>query len=339
MERARARDIVTDEGYTIAPFLLRIAAGTVDFAFCFALMALIFIFVYPFGFMPTLGDAMGLSSAIAEQTSYRLESNLYTDETGMITYQQFEDYTGYQQMLQDYYLVYQKEGNEKNPSPKCYDIPIYNQKVLYLPELTEFIVNSPYFDFYRDELGNPDGTKLGVIRKDLLENDGSVGPELKQKLLYWFQQRYSDAANEFDAEPYMKAATGRVKALSIVCESIAVFPPLIIFYVVIPLFDKSRRRTIAKRILRLATIDVRNDPLPWYLLLLRAVPAILVALTALLIDDFVPSLAIVITAFLVSLGFATFGGYRRSLHDLLARSVVVRNEDTLFELPEAPHAD
>lgn len=330
MERVRPEEIVTEEGYTLPRFLLRNAAAAVDIAFCFASIVVLFLFIYPFGFMPTLGDAIGLKETMTLLNATKLNSSLYTDELGLVSYKAFNSYEGYQKTLEDYYLVYQKEGNENNPSPKNYTVETYNQKVLFLPESTDFIVNSPYFDFALDENGKPDGSKIGVIRPSLLEKDGSVGTELGKNLMYFFQNRYSEAVNEFDQEPYMVELNKKNQTLTVVAEMLAVMPPFFIFYVVIPAFDKQKRRTLGKRFMKLATIDVKGSALKWYFLLLRAVPFILLTFTAAVFDDVVVTSSILITGFLVSLGFATFSQRKRALHDFVAHSVVAKDDDNLL---------
>ena len=334
MERVRPKDIVTEEGYTLPSFLLRNSSAAVDIAICFAVIALFFVFIYPFGFMPTLGDAMGISETTHSLNTYKLASKLYTNELGLVTDKAFDNYEGYQKTVEDYYLVYQKEGNVENPAPKCYDVSTYNVKVLYLPESVDFIVNSPYFEFALDANNKPDPTKIGVIRPSLLEKDGSVGPELKQNLLYFFQKRYSESVNEFDSEPYMVDLIRKNVRLTVTAEMLAIMPPFAVFYIVLPLTDQWKRRTIGKRIMKLACIDVKGGALPWYFVLLRAVPFVLLTVSAFLFDDLVVTSAILITGFLVSLGFATFSSKRRALHDFLAHSVVAKDDASLFEAKE-----
>ena len=338
MERVRPKDIVTEEGYTLPSFLLRNAAAASDIAITFACMALLFIFIYPFGFMPTLGDVIGISETARSLNEKKLASQLFTDELGMVTYKAFNEYNGYQKTVEDYYLVYQKEGNPDNPSPKNYTIPIYNTKVLYLPESTDFIVNSPYFEFAVGQDGKPDQNQVGVIRPSLLEPDGSVGPTLAKDLLYFFQRRYSESVNEFEQEAYMVDLTRKNVALTVTAELLAVMPPFIVFYIVIPLCS-DKRKTLGKRFMKLACIDVRGEKLKWYFVLLRALPFVLLTVSALLFDDLVVTSAILITGFLVSLGFATFSQKRRALHDFLAHSVVCKDDDDLYIVKEVEHAE
>ena len=331
------KETVTEEGYTIPRFLIRHAAAAIDFSICFAVVALLFIFIYPFGFMPTLGDAMGISETTQSLNAIKLESNLYTDETGMVTYQAFDDYQGYQKVVEDYYLVYQAADNIENPSPKGYDAYYYNVHVLMLPESTDFINNSQYFEWALGENEKPDSSKQGTIKRSLLDENGNVSNEVAGELKQWFQRRYSEAVNEFENEPYFVALKNKNTALTVVAEMLAILPPCLGFYVFVPLFDKLKRRTLGKRIMKLATIDVNGEPLKWYFVLLRVVVAVLLLVSAFLFDDLVVTSSILITGFLVSWGFATFSPRKRALHDFVAHSVVARDDDTLFSAEETPH--
>ena len=331
------KETVTEEGYTIPRFLIRHAAAAIDFSICFAVVALLFILIYPFGFMPTLGDAIGISETTQALNDIKLASYLYTDETGMVTYQAFDDYKGYQKVVEDYYLVYQNIDNTDNPSPKGYDAYYYNIHVLMLPESTDFINNSQYFEWAIGEDEKPDSSKQGTIKRALLDENGNVSSAVGEELKQWFQRRYSEAVNEFESEPYFVALKNKNTALTVTAEMLAILPPCLGFYVFIPLFDKLKRRTLGKRIMKLATIDVNGEPLKWYFVLLRVVVAALLLVSAFLFDDLVVTLAILITGFLVSWGFATFSERKRALHDFIAHSVVVRDNDRLFAVEEPKH--
>ena len=334
MERARANDIVTEEGYTIAPFLLRIAAATVDMAFVVAVTVLMFFLVYPFGMFPTLGDALGVSEANQIVSSLKLESGLFTDELGLVSYRAYSSYEGYEATLKTYYLEYQKEGNANNPEPKCYTISDYNTKVLYLPTSVDFIVDSPYFDWYRDELGNPDASRIGVIKPSLLNAQGELSEDTKENLLYFFQARYQNAVEEFENEPYIVSAQTKSTTLTVILELVAVLPAFSVFYIVIPLCDKTTRKTLGKRFMKLATIHRKGKILPWYMVLLRGVPFIATIVTAVLLDELVATLAVAVSVFLISMAVATFSPHRRAVHDYLASSVVARHNETLFSVEE-----
>lgn len=338
MERVRPKDIVTEEGYTLPSYLLRNAAASVDIAITFACVALLFFLIYPFGFMPTLGNVIGITETVERLNATKLSSYLFTDELGLVTYKAFDEYTGYEKTVQDYYLLYQQEDNKDNPAPKNYTVSTYNQKVLYLPESTDFIVNSPYFDFAVGEDGKPDGSKIGVIRPSLLEEDGSVGTELSKDLLYFFQKRYSEAVNEFEQEPYMVELTRKNVAMTVMAEMLAIMPPFVAFYIIVPLCSK-KRKTLGKRFLKLACIDVSGKELKWYFVLLRGLPFILLSVSAFMFDDLVVTSAVLITGFLVSLGFATFSQKRRALHDFVAHSVVCKDNEDLYLVEEAKSHD
>lgn len=316
--------IVTETGHTIPSFLSRLASSAVDIAITVAFSIAIFFLIYPFGYFPTVGDAIGLKEATQNLHDYQLSSYLYTDENDVISYIQKDDYEGYEEILQNYYFIYQQETNEVNPSPKNYSVQDYNHNVLFLPLTTDFVVDSPYFEFAKGDDGEPDASKIGVVREALYV-DGKLSEETKQNLKYYFQRRYDEAVEEFNGESYVISASRKLSGLTVVIEAMSVMPPFIVFYVVLPLASE-KRKTIGKRIMNQATIDISGQKLKWYWVLARSVIFIITFVLASFLDNIVASIAVLITVFLVSLGFVTFSRKRRALHDYLARSIVVKDD-------------
>jgi uncharacterized RDD family membrane protein YckC len=108
------------------------------------------------------------------------------------------------------------------------------------------------------------------------------------------------------------------------------FIPCIIFYFAIPMFSKFSR-SLGKKWLHLAVIDVAGAPLAKWRLILRFLALALTLGGAIILDNLVLSVSLILLVFLVSMGLSAVTGKRRALHDYLAHSVVVREEDALFE--------
>lgn len=331
MKFAKPEEIVTEEGYTLAPFLLRIASSAIDAAFFIASFWLIFFFSYQTNWYPTLDDAFQISSSNVQMVEYQKLSGLVTiKEDGSIADIKSDNYEDYLHAIHDYYFVWNAKDNAENPNPEGYEIKDWNVNVLGLPKDVDTRNKSPYFEFETDSEGKPMDTKEGVLKATLYKDPkkkDELTDNAKAELKTYFQKAYYAAQRSLLSEPYYVALQNNVSNGLMIVLSLSIFVPFLIFYFVLPLFSKFNQ-TLGKRFMHLMVIDYRGKPLNKWFLSLRALPFLLTAIVAILLDSMVISLTIALVVFMVSWACATFTKKKRALHDFVALSCVAREDET-----------
>jgi hypothetical protein len=317
---------VTEEGYRLAPYLLRVASTAIDGALCLAGLLALYYLSFPNGQYGTIGDAMGLAQDTASLAVYQKACGLeVVDENGSLSDLASSSYEDYEAAIKYYYFVYNDPANEINPNPENYSVAYYNFAVLGLPDDVAKINTSTYYDFAQDASGNPLQNEFGVLKQSLYE-EGTLTVSSKTALLTYYQTQYGYTQDRLLAEPYYKsladAAAGKAETL----EMIDVFVPFLIFYFILPMFSPYSR-TLGKKWMHLAVIDSQGTPLAKWRLILRSLPFLLSLGAAIFLNDLIISTTLLVVVFLISMGLASFTPKRRALHDYTAHSVVVREED------------
>ena len=330
------REEIAEEGFPLAPLLLRVTAAVIDAFLAGLLLLTCYFFCYPHDNFPTLGQALGMEEDWALVEHYLTYSGLMEleeDENGEL-YPVHDisstDYHDYEASIRSYYFDYQLiEDISINPNPhqEWASERWYNVNVLGLPSSSSAVNSSPYFSFGLDENGN---TSLDVPARlqDSLFEENSAGEmvlteESSQNLLLFFRNAYAEAQNRltsesFYQEPYQAYTNGHFITLSV---TIAI--PFTIIYLLFPLLSK-RGNTPGKMIFRLGLLRFDGMPLPRYMLLLRALPLFGTWYAALFANDLIISLTILILMFLISVSLGLLTPKRRALHDYIALSVVTR---------------
>jgi uncharacterized RDD family membrane protein YckC len=331
------REEVTDEGYRLAPFLLRVASSAIDLALAVAGLMLLYLFVFPNSSFATLSTALGVETEQTQIAAYQKASGLVSSkEDGTLTNVTSSSYEDYESAIKTYYFVYNAADNQVNPHPEAYSISDYNVAVLDLPQDVKNTNASAYYDFaMSNEQADP--SKLGVLKSSLYDASGNLTTTAKSQLLSFFQNKYKLTQDLLLKEDYYKSLTTSLANNVETMETIVFFPPFLIFYFVIPTFSPYSR-TLGKKWMKLAVIDVEGTPLKKGWLILRFMPLALTAGISILFDDLVISTTLSLVVFLVSMGLGSFTKKRRCLHDYCAHSVVVREEDAFPKEAEASHA-
>ena len=295
------REEIAEEGFPLAPLLLRVTAAVIDAFLAGLLLLTCYFFCYPHDNFPTLGQALGM------EEDWALVEHYLT-------------YSGLMQLIEDISI-------NPNPHQEWASERWYNVNVLGLPSSSSAVNSSPYFSFGLDENGN---TSLDVPARlqDSLFEENSAGEmvlteESSQNLLLFFRNAYAEAQNRltsesFYQEPYQAYTNGHFITLSV---TIAI--PFTIIYLLFPLLSK-RGNTPGKMIFRLGLLRFDGMPLPRYMLLLRALPLFGTWYAALFANDLIISLTILILMFLISVSLGLLTPKRRALHDYIALSVVTR---------------
>ncbi len=330
MPRFQTKEVVTEEGYRLAPFLVRFASAAIDMAFFIASAALIF-FLSTTNLFPTLSDALGVREAQVSLTDYQTASGLVTpDEKNVLRDISSTDYRDYEDAIYYYYTDYQSGNNPANPEPLNYTVMDYNTTVLGLPEDDEHINHSAYFDFVRIG-GVAQLDQKGIINPDLYVDD-KLPTNIEQSILSYFRDQYGKAQDHLMAQPYYKLAQKHLDRGLIIIEAIALYIPFLVWYVIIPMCSIPCA-TLGKRWMHLALADQKTAvALPKWRFALRSIPFVLTAMIGIILNDLVFSITTAVLVFLVSLGLAIFTKKRRALHDYLSASVVIRDDDLLVEV-------
>jgi hypothetical protein len=331
------REETTDEGYRLAPFLLRVAAATIDLALAVAGLMLIYAFVFPNASFATLSTALGVENEQNQLVTYQKASGLVSvAEDGSLSNISSSSYDAYENAIKSYYFVFNAADNSVNPHPEAYTIADYNVAVLDLPSDSKNANNSDYFNFATTN-GQDDPTKLGVIKSSLYDGDGNLTTTAKSQLLTFFQNKYKLTQDLLLKEDYYRSLTSSLSNNVETMEAVVFFPPFLVFYFVIPMFSPCSR-SLGKKWMKLAVIDVSGTPLQKWWLILRFMPLALTAGISIIFDDLVLSTTLSLVVFLVSMGLGSFTKKRRGLHDYCAHSVVVREEDAFPKAAEAGDA-
>lgn len=320
------KEQIADEGYHLGPLLLRLAAASIDAVFFSAVLGLVALFCFPNGSFGTIGDALGIPDQLATLNVYQQASGLEVrDGNGNLSDVRSSDYAVYEDAIKTYYFVYNAESSAVNPHPHVYTVADYNVSVLDLPSDVKNLNTSSFYSFATTD-GESDPTKLGVLRKVNLNEDGTVREDAKAPLLSFYQKKYALTQDALMAEDYYKSLSVVYSANMQTIEAITVFIPFLLVYFAIPMFSPYAR-TLGKKFMKLALIDNSGMPLEKWRLILRALPFIVTLGAAIFIDNVAYSLSLIILVFLLTVGLGALTFKKRTIHDFCARSVVVREDD------------
>lgn len=336
-------DIRTKEGYRLAPLLLRISAVFIDLVFYVLTIVLLYFFMFPHGYFPTVADALGMNEKWETMEVYQRASGLVRlSDDGEVILGNIEgdSYEPFQEAVEYYYFTYNGAENEVNPDPQyeTYTIEWYNHNVLLLPTGPEYENTSPLFTFAKDENGVATVDQLGVFKDDLYEvdDDGNfvydennqriLTYEAQQEIRFFYIDEYQKCQNLLLNAPYYHDLQTAYSGDFFIISCLTLYPGYLVFYLIIPLFS-SYGMSLGKRFLGLALIRYDGTSLPRYCLALRVIPYVLTLFLILLFNDMTVGMTIGIVVFLTSSGTGLLSKKRRALHDYVAMSVVTRRED------------
>ncbi len=331
MSFVKKDEVITDEGYRLAPFLLRMAACLTDMAFFISSFVLIF-FLLSTNKFTTLIDVLGSREAQLNMSNYQVDSGLvYKSENNVLQDISSESYIDYENAVKFYYLDYESGNNENNPEPINFTIADYNKVILGLPESDEYVNHSSYYDYKKDADGNSLLNELGVLKSNLYDENGNLTKEANESLLSFYRDAYGAAQDKLMSRPYYKEAQATLNKGYIIVESIALYVPFLIFYFIIPITNVPGQ-TLGKKFMKLAVAENSTGVAQekWKVSL-RTVPFLITSLIAVILNDLIISLTTIILVLLVSSALMVFTKKRRCLHDYIASSVVIREDDLMIQ--------
>ena len=225
-------------------------------------------------------------------------------------------------VLSYYYLNYLsntniKEGSKGSEEIINHDIKWFNETILEIGTNDVFKVKSDSSDSISTEIGIFNNAYLNSHSQDDVEE--------------FVFKKYGEAVNDFYSLSFMKDANKVMQFYNGLVLSLSSIIPLIIFYILIPLFNKYKQ-TIGKKIFKV--LPVRDDEvISVWILLLRAVPAILVCILIGFMTDSSWQIGIPTGALLISSGIMVFTKKNYAVHDFVAGTHVI-TEDKYLELKE-----
>ncbi len=327
---AKREEAITEEGYRLAPFLLRVTSCLVDLAFFAGSFALIFFLLSTESF-PTLIDATGAREAQARMSDYQISSGLVSrNENNVLSDISSETYNAYEDAVVYYYLDYESGNNEKNPDPLHFTVEDYNKTILGLPESDEYVNHSSYYEYKKDAEGHSILNERGVLKASLYnETTHELTKDALSNLLTFYRSAYSAAQDSLMARPYYKEAQATLNRGYIIVESLAAYVPFLVFYFIIPICSVPGQ-TLGKKFMKIALAEQRTGvAVEKWRIPLRAIPFIVVTTFAIIFNDLIVSLTTVILVLLISFTFMVFTKKRRCLHDYIAGTVVIREDDLM----------
>lgn len=224
-------------------------------------------------------------------------------------------------------------------SKEYYTVAYFNEKILGLPKTGE--TNESRYFIYKEEAGVIDYTQIGIVNPDYIETvntgDGFV-KRLKNDsgLLKFINDFYQESVNVFFNQKTIKSSQETMNRYNIMIMLVATMPTLAVFYFLLPLLSPFGQ-TLGKRFLSLAVVDDRGYLIKKWQILLRNIPILGVTIFVCLINNLYFQLIVPLFFLLISTGILVFNERRRCLHDLMARTTVVKMNKGMIIYPDEEH--
>ena len=231
-------------------------------------------------------------------------------------------------VLSYYYLNYLsntniKEGYKGSEKIINHDIKWFNETILE--------IGTKYIFKCKSDASDSISSEIGVF------NDAYLNSHAQDEVHEFVGVKYNEAVMDFYALPFMKSASDTMSLLNGLVVSLSVIIPLIVFYIIIPIFSKYKQ-TIGKRIFKVVIIR-NNELISNWILLFRAVPAILVGVLMGIVNTFSWQIGIPVGAVLISSGIMIFTKKNYAVHDFMAGTLVVTLDKYLDLQKEKENAD
>lgn len=301
----------------------RIGAFLIDLAIALALTLGFYFGVFQFVFKGKTGP---LTEQIKKE---RIASHLfYEGEDGSLEYYSTDsDNNEFKDALASFYTVYlpyespdkdvkvSLDSGETLAKTEYFTVEWFNDEMLDIDGNGEV-----YFEYQKvgEEI---DKTKVGLIKEDAPQSDVNS----------FLQKIWNNANADLAMQPSFRKLNNQndfYRSLSFICSALF---GLSITYILIPFILKNGK-SVGKLSFGLCLADSDGYVIQNYQLFLRIIP-VLIVLFSLLIPIWV-SLSMVIIVFiimlLVSFAFMMASPKRASLHDLLARTIVVNSRTSIL---------
>jgi len=271
-----------------------------------------------------------------KKEAQELESHLkYLDENEKLTILGSEDsWEKYRDTLSYYYLTYLPTISENKDDlvegvsrAEYYSVDWFNKNVFKITENPDAEHSVSLFTYEKDGGGNYDLTKLGIPRIGGFYYDSTNNQELEiteSTINVFLQERLQEAFLNFQEQDYVLAVINPLyfyTTLSVVVSSLLT---IIAVYIVVPLILKNGQ-TLGKKVTRIGLANSDGYKFNNKQLLMRAMPISVLILSLLLpfYNNLLLMAIVFLTIFLVSFALAMASPKKSSLHDFVARTIVI----------------
>ena len=189
--------------------------------------------------------------------------------------------------------------------------------------------DSDYFTYQKTD-DNNDYSKIGTLKDEFVLTSEKDGTTIKYVIqdngLYAHTKKiYNNAIKHLYSQGFMKDATRTMNLTNSFILLGSSIIPLIIFYIIIPMFSDFGL-TLGKRFLSLLVVSDHGFVIKKYQLLLRCIPLLATIIFISFINNLYISFIFAGILVLASLSFMVFTRNNQAIHDFIARTAVVKNE-------------
>lgn len=220
-----------------------------------------------------------------------------------------------------------------------YTVTYFNEIILGLPKEGE--INESRYFVYKEEGGVKDYSKIGIVNPDYIETVSTDNGDVRRLkndsgLLKFINAFYEESVNVFFNQKTIKSSQETMNGYNIMIMLVSTMPTLAVFYFLLPLLSPFGQ-TLGKRFLSLAVVDDRGYLIKKWQILLRNIPILGVTIFVCLINNLYFQLIVPLFFLLISIGILVFNERRRCLHDLMARTIVIKMEKGMIIYPDEEH--
>lgn len=319
----------------------RIGAFLIDFGAFSVLCFLLFTFVFSF----VVKEPINKHQVILEK--YEVDSHLVVkteNGTEIIKSGENSDTTPFENALKYFYFTYLTgEGIDESVAAPNHNDPItlddgstvskssyytiewYNKNVLDITDDSDGKASTSYFTYKKDSDGNPIKNEFGIRKEETYSTSKEMIIKLtNEDFAAYFANVYMEAYSVLQKQNFFLADYTPMMFLNTVKFTAAVLLAGLITYVIIPYFAKNDA-TVGKMVLHLGLANSDGYKTKKYQLLFRFVPFFVVACSFLFpyYPSIVVPILIILAIFLTSFSFYMASPKMSSLHDIVARTIVV----------------
>ena len=258
-------------------------------------------------------------------------NRLYYFYTSYLTGENIQE--GYEASLnKDEYIKI--DGVEALPK-EHYTTKFFNEKILNLASQKD----EKIFFKYQTTDGQIDENKIAVLDENYIEEVKSGDTMIKRiksdtDLMKFFSNTYNDAIKTFYAQKAIKEATNTINLINSLLMLISSIPSFILIFIVLPLTNPFGR-SLGKRLLGIGVVTDKGYQVKKWQLLIRSIPILGATIYVCLINSLYYQLLLPLLLLLISTGIVVFNNHRRSLHDLMSGTSVIKLEKKTIVYPDA----
>ena len=226
-----------------------------------------------------------------------------------------------------------ENGVAVNPK-EYYTVNYFNEHILQI-SLSSGVSSNGYFTLKKDSENNYITTQVGTISKemyDISETDGKYTVTMKNGgVTDYLKDVYNSAIKVFFNQSFIKESSRKITMVNSIVMLVSVIPSMVVFYLVVPMCSKLGK-TLGKRFLGISLINDRGYAIKKWQLLLRAIPLFAALVFISVVNNIFLQIILSLIILLVSVTLLFFTYYKQSLHDFIARTVVIKDDgQVVFE--------